>query len=865
MSSSETTKDAAAHAPEVEAAPTFAPPSLTAELAEGVAVAEGAPDEKMGDAESAAATAAEATSSPQSPGESKIQSALAALVQLLDSDSGNAETARRRGASLPHVQRMCMRVPQLSNVLTRSQRFQLYCLLLLDDTDGAEMQSEVGEHEDWAVYTQRALEEHVQLAEQAVALFPATLHVTADELAGLFCRLDTVTAFNFNAETSEVVLCVTYVVAGSCSTEKDVLLRTLYRLLCVLQKDFLVPAASRLYEPAAASLLRLMLQFFDPRLATHMDQQQVDAGRYMLEWSRRLLVLQSDYDAALKVLDWVFILGDPAMIPYVAHAYLITHRRSLMALSTKQELTQHLDKMRFTLPACKADAIDPGLVDGRATAPTCVWSGKSLLQNADLLYRITPLSAQRMLDFCLYPDVGLLNKTPEELQQYYAQTPSLPLERFDIASAFAKRSAAADGGKDLLPSREYIIVDCRSQESFEYVRLPTAILVGDVLGYEQEGLAEAMRRLESCRGHPLALFATGRPIVEEVNLLKVFALYLVNREAFPFVCIVPGGFKTTIPLLRNHVIDVIMSPAATAALQSATGKRGLSSIDWAQQASDTAHAISAAFSGVSDYLAKIEGMEVRQKALELRTKAQTGVAAAGSWGWGVMQRFRDSLGETRAHASAVLSAAGDKLASTQTTASASSSAAPSFTDDTGPFSVSAPSATSQRLTRVKAAAPAALAHAAASQPSQQPQQAFSLGEYSEEEDLDLITSIPTRPLRGVVVTASALPASETALSAPAAAPSSITVSTPERQYPPAPAPSLAATTMAGSREQASPPAASAPSPAAKAARTESASRIAASIDAEFDELFSDLALNPETASPPSKPTTSADADGLFGP
>ncbi|CAG9580854.1 conserved hypothetical protein [Leishmania major strain Friedlin] len=849
MESNNHTTDLPSHAPGVEAAPiAAATPPLTG-LAEGAVVTEGASHPKMAAAEPSEATATESPPSPHSTGEAKTQNALAALMSVLDND----EAARRGGTSLRSLQKMCMRVPQLSTELTRPQRFQLYCLLLLEDGDDPAVPGGAAGQEDWTTYTKQALETHVHMAKQAAALFPTTLHITTDELAGLFYRLGADATFYFNPAMMEVILCVTYVVAGSRSTDKNMLLRTLYRMLCVLQKDFIVAAASHLYEPATTSLLRLMLQFYDPQLVTHMDQQQVNIGTYLFDWSRRLLVLQSDYDTALKVLDWVFILGDPAMVPYVAHAYLITHRRSLMLLSTKQALTQHLDKMKFTLPACKADAINPELVDGRATAPTPVWGGKSLLQNADLLYRVTPLSTQRMLAFCLYPDAGALNKTSKELQEYYAKTPSLPLERSDIASAFAKRGAAAQGGGDALPSHEYVIADCRSRESFEYARLPTAVHVGDVLSYHHEDLAEALRRLESCRGHPLALFGTGRPIVEEVNLLKVLALYLVNRQAFPFVCIVPGGFKTTIPLIRNHIIDAIMSPAAAAALENATGKRGVSSIDWGQQASKTAHKISAALNEVSGYLAQVEGAEVRQKAQELGTKAKEGVAAAGSWGWGMMKRVRESLSETSEQALTALSSVSGKLAAAQMTTTAISGSAPS--------SATAPSAASKSSTGGQAAIPTAIAHPTAVRPSRQPQQVFSLGEDCAEEDLDLITSIPARPLRGTVVLESPPVAAEVAPSAPAAPSSAAVVSASERRHLTAPASSPAVAAAAVSLEPVSPPTSSAAPAAATAARGASAPQIAADLDAEFDELFGDLTVTPAAASRVAG-LSAAEADGF---
>ncbi|KPA83004.1 hypothetical protein ABB37_02737 [Leptomonas pyrrhocoris] len=816
------------------------------------------------------------TSVSTSASQARMQSALAALMQVLDSDDVATATT-----SLRSVQKMCMRVPHLSDVLTRPQRLRLYTLLLLEDgNDGKTVLPE-----SWTAYTEKALETHIAVAQQAAALFSPSLHITVDELAGLFYHLGAETAFYFNPEMIDVVLCVTYVVAGGRSTDKNTLLRILYQLLCVLQKDFLVSTASRLYEPATTALLRLTLQFYDPTLATHMDQQQVEVGSFVLEWSRRLLVLHADYETALKVLDWVLILGDPVMIPYVAQAYLITHRQHLLSLQTKQELTVCLREVRFVLPGSKSEAVDPKLVDGRATALMPVWSGKSLLQNADLLYRVTPLSTQRMLDFCLYPDVGTLNKTPEDLQQYYANTPCLPLERSDLASAFAKRGRSSTDEREAeaeLPSREYIIVDCRSAASFNYVRLPTAILVGDVLSYQQEELEEAMRRLESCRGRALALFGTGRPIVEEVNLLKVLALFLINKKAFPFVCIVPGGFKTTIPLLRNRVIDAVLSPAAAASLDSTATSTG---VNWGQQASNTAHNISAKLSEISELLPHVETAEVRQKAEEFGSKAKESVAAAGTWGWGMMQRLREGLSETREHASSVLSSVATKVNSAQAATAAGAGA------DGVASSTFAGAQTRSSMTQVAAAA-----HPS-SQPPQQQQQIFSLGEVGEEDDLDLITSIPTRPMRGTVVNTPQPLSTTTATTAPAPSiptatvvtatvvdgtpangssspPVADVVSTPDRE-PQAQAGSTDAVASSKTEPPAAvspvtvPPSTGAGKPAsAGAVPRVSASQIAANIDAEFDELFGELNTSPlpttRSSASPTKPSAAINEDDLFG-
>ncbi|KAG5495209.1 hypothetical protein JKF63_02264 [Porcisia hertigi] len=842
MMNSEHTKDAAPHTQEVETRPIGAPPLPTTVLAEDAALTKSALHEDVLADEQCGESATRTSPRSRPTSEAKAPNALAALTDMLDRDPNGPQAARHNGSALRSLQKMCMRVPHLSNELTRPQRFRLYHLLLIEDNCGVPGSDESTEHVDWTMYSKRALETHVHVAKQAKALFPEALRVTTDELAGLFYRLGAETGFYFHPEVTEIILCMTYVVAGGHFTEKDMLLHSLYRMLCALQKDFIVSASSHLYNSATASLLRLMLQFYDPQLATHMDQQQVNVGEYLLDWSRRLLVLQSDYESALKVLDWVFILGEPVMVPYVAHAYLITYRQSLLALNTKQALMERLDKMKFTLPSCKAEAVDPRLVDGRATAPTPVWSGKSLLQNADLLYRVTPVSTQRMLDLCLNPDLGLVSKKPEELQHYYDSAPCLPLERSDIASAFAKREAAVNRSEDEYPPREYIIVDCRSQESFDYLRLPTAVLVGDVLGYQHENLSEAMQRLESCRGHPLALFGTGRAIVEELNLLKIFALHLVNRNTFPFVCVVLGGFKTTIPLIREGAINVIMSSAAAASLQNPASRRSTSRIDWGQKASNTAHNISVALRGVSDYVAHVEGTEIKQKAEELGKKVQVGVSAAGSWGWGMIQRIGESLGETREQAVSVLSTVAGKHMAAQSAATNSSSSAPSGTTGTGSLSPAAPPSSTLKFSNIgHGGVSTAKAHPDAAFATQQPQQIFSLDVEGEEEDLDLITAIPAKPVRGTVVAESVRAPGEMASPATAASRSAAADLTSGLLDPLAPA--VSPTIIPAPRLSdplGGPPTSSGVAGVETGNRGASASQIAASIDAEFDELFGDL-------------------------
>lgn len=608
------------------------------------------------------------------------------------------------GCTLRQLQRACMHVPHLSQLLTGNRRLKLYRQLLLNDVGHLTK----GTASYAARADQATSEERIQAA-KLLSIFPPG-GLSTVEAAGFMQYCSEKNGFPYSDHHAAVFLALATVVANAELPTISESLHLLSALMSAAQ-DFLVSDSNRLYDKVTCRLLSLLLQYHDPRLSVHCDHHKVDIGIVAANWSRQLFVLQEKYADALPILDWLFILGDPVLVPYVAIAYLISIRQRLLDVGSS-DLQAQLSTLVMTLPTSKAEALNPKLVDGRSIALVPVWLGKSLLQNADLTYRNTPLSTQRVLEFCLNPESGSFKNTPEELEEYYSSWPCLPLERADISASFSVSSHQHTEG----PPLEYVILDCRSQASYDYARLPTSIFLGDVVNFDQDKLDKLEGRVQGCNGSHLALFGTGRRFVEEVNLLKLVALQLVQK-AYPYVSFVTGGFRTIIPLIRAHTIRMVIQS------RGKPQPAGLSLLD---SASSGFANVLMGLSGIKDEA----GIEVRK----LKEKAKEGFSSAGTWGWSLLQSAQQKMEDARA-------------------------STPAEVRMTPSSATQQPRGQKQQPVLQGYVAPA-------------PQQAFTLEDEDDSEDFGLITVIPPRPLRGTLVS------SCTATSAGALAPTTAAADAP---------------------------------------------------------------------------------------
>lgn len=531
------------------------------------------------------------------------------LFELLDKFSAGGPGA----APISSLQDACVQVPYLSSRLNGRRRYQLYRGLLLHG-------STERVPDTFRQYRGEGGDAHKALAARLKQIFCDDEQIDDAEVEGFLCYFSSTTGCSFDDETTAITLALSTIIVDAELPPGVEKLRRFFQLLYELRKDFVAHAASRAFDDSLVALLRLLLQYHDPHLSRHFDHYVLDIGAFLLSWVRRLFVVGNNFREALHMWDWLLIVGDPTLTVYFALAYLIAHRQRFFAMESKEEMTAALASFVFQLPECKEDAIDPAMHDGRPVSFLSLRSGKSLAQNADIAYRNTPRVTQRVIDLLLFPNEGGIGKTPETLASYYTSYTALPLERSDFAESFAVKTE----GQTEPASLSYIVVDCRSRQSFETASLPTAIHVGDDVDFDKTKLDRLALTLGDTKGSHLCIFGTGRPIVEEFNLLKMVALHLV-RCGFPYVSI--GGFRTLLPLIKAQAITIIGTP-----------KSGM-------EGNSVGSSMAALKNGIAELLPRLEldKQEARRKAEELGKKAKSGVMAAKSWGWNILQRVGEQL------------------------------------------------------------------------------------------------------------------------------------------------------------------------------------------------------------------------------
>ncbi|KEG09322.1 hypothetical protein DQ04_05421050 [Trypanosoma grayi] len=511
------------------------------------------------------------------------------------------------------LQEACVQVQNLSSRLTGQRRCQLYESLLFDTPPRSVVDT-------FQQFAENAGDIHKTVAARLKEVFCDDDSISDAELQGFAYHFEAETGCFFDEETTAVTLALATMLVAAELPPGVTKLRRLYQLLDALRKDFMVPSASRAFDGSLVTLFCLLLQYHDPQLSLHLDQHQVNIGVFLLDWVRRLFVVDGRYGDALGVWDWMLIVGDPTLTVYLALSYLIAHRKRFLALQTCEELKKSLKSLVFVLPAGKDDAVDPALHDGRPVSFVSLKSGKSLAQNADIAYRNTPRTTQIVIDRLLYPEKGGISRSPDSLAQYYASHPALPLERLDFAEAFAVKAVEQTDTASL----SYIVVDCRARDSFLYAHLPTALHIGDDIGFDSEKFDKVVEMLRDVCGAHLCIFGTGRRIVEELNLLKMLALHFVQC-GFPYVSI--GGFRTIVPLIEAQSVTIRHSRAKDP--------------KWG----DVSESVATLKNNLAELLPHLEfdKQEARRKAEELSNKAKVGVLAAKTWGLNIMQRVSERL------------------------------------------------------------------------------------------------------------------------------------------------------------------------------------------------------------------------------
>lgn len=172
----------------------------------------------------------------------------------------------------------------------------------------------------------------------------------------------------------------------------------------------------------------------------------------------------------------------------------------------------------------------------------------SILKLAQEIEKETPIATKNQIMSVFYPTK---ETNLEELHKYYLENVILPLPVTEIIEIFKKDKKSISKS-----SLKYIVIDCRSIESYRFARLPTAIHIGANIRYDEKRMNEIIKQYESAKGSHFTIFGTGRKIQEELNLLKLIAFKFI-QHGFPHISITTDGFKGCIKYISSNQIEYV--------------------------------------------------------------------------------------------------------------------------------------------------------------------------------------------------------------------------------------------------------------------------------------------------------------------
>lgn len=274
-------------------------------------------------------------------------------------------------------------------------------------------------------------------------------------------------------------------------------------------------------------ILRLVLQYHDPALSLHFDQNRVDPKHYIMPWLNTLFVNQFKDDKLHVLWDNLFLENNQILVNFIAIA-LYMSKRDILLNATGEELVQLCANLSL---------------DTTEEVTQVVKAAKSMMMDN------TPRSARNQLLAIAFPSPDLKF---EVLEKVFVNSIVLPVPSTELIGSFRK---------DLQPNEiqdqiRYIIIDCRSLKSYEYSRLPTAIHIGSNVGYDSSKMNALIGRFLPAKGSHFAIFGTGRGLPEEENLLKIIAIKFLS-SGFPHMSTTLGGFKKILPFITEGKVEVV--------------------------------------------------------------------------------------------------------------------------------------------------------------------------------------------------------------------------------------------------------------------------------------------------------------------
>jgi hypothetical protein len=610
-------------------------------------------------------------------------------------------------------------------------RCQFYRLLLLGTAKKDVPQS-------FASHTSSASEEQRMLAAELLAVLDRPA-VRGEEVEGMLYYFAIKTGLSGVDEAFGSVLLTMARAINVPEVADEAILQLLFMLVYQVHTKLMPHPAADSFSGCTQELFRLLLQYHHPPLSVHFDHLQFTFSAHAYGWVKALFSTRDTtaLHSTLHLWDVLFLAGDSLLPPFLAVAMLADHSASLLAARTRHDLQSLMDSFRPSLSAASEElaADEDAAMEAENHRTPCAMSlppsksWASLLQKARLMLRTTPLTARVKTERFLFPDAEQLQRDPKEERDQLLSHVTLFVDVEELVNAFSVADAGLKTNK--IPHLHFVVLDCRSESSFNFARLPTAIHVGGEIGFDASLLGGMVDRFSSARGSHLCILGTGRNLVEEANLLKVIALHLV-RCGFPFVSIADGGFKAVIPYIKKGQIEYVRSPQPE--------KSSAPTVQCVPSIPKSAHP------QTQPEPAAAATEELKRRAEELKARAAEGVAVARGWGASI---FR-SLSENFTNARSTLSADPVSMRSELPEEAAGSSAAKPATATNATHPVGSTLASHSQPQAEVASSPARPSAGGAvgseERSANNSDNVFSLGRRDDDDDdLDLILAVAASP------------------------------------------------------------------------------------------------------------------------
>lgn len=363
-------------------------------------------------------------------------------------------------------------------------------------------------------------------------------------------------------------------------------------------------------------LFRFILQYHDPELSVHFDKNRFLPDQYILPWINTVFLklllssLSSSSSSSSSSLNvgeimslgiqlWTLLMShwhNPLFVCFFGLSLLTVNRSKLLTelsdvtvekqRQKKQQQEDEEEKQQrksLSIEQILSSYFVDEETSGRTSSDFVTQRLRQLYEQAILLDAQTPHSAKYQLFSIMHPT----NMSNIELfDQVLAQNVVLPVPTRDVVEVFKKKKSSSSGRRSGNSSSadsttgnnnnndnsrqsafKYIVIDCRSKKSFRFARLPTAVHIGEHVGYDKQKMQAILDRFDAARGSHFTIFGTGRGLADEENLLKVIAMRFIAQN-FEHISVTLGGFKETIKYISKDEIEFVRDEVPTPAHSS---------------------------------------------------------------------------------------------------------------------------------------------------------------------------------------------------------------------------------------------------------------------------------------------------------